>query len=493
MSLASVEVASRLFYTEFRTFKHKVHGKQLIKQFGDFSIPSHLEEYIDLVLGLSEFPTGNYIVKNSPKIAPKHGKHNNSAPTVLVSICPQSIQTIYGTAGANIRTGGTSVGVIECENQYFSPTDLQNFATSMAININPVAPSRIIGTNNPNSPQLEATLDIEYVLGVALGAQGWFWIEPDPTWLYGFTTHFFQTTAVPQIISISYGWNEEDQCENGIGSTECEQLGVNSQQYVARVNIEFQKIGLRGVSVVTASGDSGANGRTDPTCTENHLNPPYPAASPFVTSVGATQIDQSSGIANLPNPPPACAGQSCASGGYEEAVSYNQARFASGGGFSFVAPTPAYQQAAVNTYLTSGVTLPPSSYYNGKGRGFPDLAAFGSNVLISTGGSIEGVGGTSASSPIIAGIFTLLNDYVISSTGKPLGFLNPLLYKMAAECPTCFNDITKGDNICTEDGCSSGCYGFVCTKGWDPVSGLGSPRYPNILNYLKKFILKEKN
>jgi len=120
------------------------------------------------------------------------------------------------------------------------------------------------------------------------------------------------------------------------------------------------------------------------------------------------------------------------------------------------------------------------------------VAAFGSNVLISTQGTIEGVGGTSCSSPIVAGIFTLLNDYVLTRTpGKPLGFMNPLLYKMAAECPGCFNDITKGDNICTEDGCSSGCYGFTCTTGWDPVSGLGSPIYPQMLNYIKKRVLHE--
>jgi len=69
--------------------------------------------------------------------------------------------------------------------------------------------------------------------------------------------------------------------------------------------------------------------------------------------------------------------------------------------------------------------------------------------------------------------------------------MNPLLYKMAVNCPGCFNDITKGDNICTEDGCSSGCYGFTCTKGWDPVSGLGSPVYPAMLNYIKSNVLKE--
>jgi len=238
--------------------------------------------------------------------------------------------------------------------------------------------------------------------------------------------------------------------------------------------------------LISASGDSGANGRTDPYCTENHLNPPYPAASPYITSVGATQIDQASGQSNIPNPPPGCSGQSCASGGYEEAVSYNQAHFASGGGFSFVASRPAYQNAAVTAYLNNpSVNLPPSSYYNTQGRGFPDVAAFGSNVLIETQGTIEGVGGTSCSSPIVAGIVTLLNDYAITKTGKPLGFISPLFYKMAATMPSTFNDITVGDNKCTEGGCQSTCKGFTCAKGWDPVSGLGSPVYTNMLQYLK--------
>jgi len=483
---ATVEVASRLFYTEFKTFKNKNHGKVQIRQFGDFSIPSHVEKYIDMVLGLSEFPPSNYPVKRLPKKVA-----NNSSPDVLVSIVPQSIQTIYKTTGAKVKTSGASIGVAEFEQQYFAPSDLAAFASDFAVPITPVAATRIIGFNDPTNPQLEATLDIQYVLGVALGAQGWFWIESGTTWLYGFSTHVFQTSKVPQVISISYGWNEEDQCEAGIGSSECQALGVNSVQYVQRVNTEFQKIGLRGITLVSASGDSGANGRTDPECTENHLNPPYPAASPYVTAVGATQIDQNSGVANLPNPPPGCAGQACASGGYEEAVSYDQAHFASGGGFSFVASTPAYQQSFVTAYLNSGVALPPSSYYNSKGRGFPDIAAFGSNVLISSQGQIEGVGGTSCSSPIVAGIITLLNDYVITKSGKPLGFINPLLYKMAAAMPSSFNDITTGDNICTEDGCSASCYGFTCTKGWDPVSGLGSPVYPQMLQYIKQVVLKE--
>jgi len=135
--------------------------------------------------------------------------------------------------------------------------------------------------------------------------------------------------------------------------------------------------------------------------------------------------------------------------------------------------------------------MPPSSYYNGQGRGFPDVAGLGSQVLIIDGGQVEPVGGTSCASPIFAGIIALLNDLVIAKSGKPLGFLNPLIYKMGGgACPTCFKDITIGDNICTEDGCAPSCKGFMCTIGWDPVTGFGSPNYmamqAYVLNMLKQ-------
>eukprot|EP01126_Amoeba_proteus_P014298 TRINITY_DN1623_c0_g2_i5.p1 TRINITY_DN1623_c0_g2~~TRINITY_DN1623_c0_g2_i5.p1 ORF type:complete len:207 (-),score=35.07 TRINITY_DN1623_c0_g2_i5:492-1112(-) len=158
-------------------------------------------------------------------------------------------------------------------------------------------------------------------------------------------------------------------------------------------------------------------------------------------------------------------GQSCTSAGTEEAVSFSQSNFASDGGFSVIAQAPAFQKAAIVTYFKSGVRLPPNTYYNRAGRGFPDVSALGSAILIETGGNIEAVGGTSASSPIFAGVVGLLNDYVNTKTGKPLGFVSPLLYKMVTKRPSVFFDVIKGDNICKEDSCSSGCQDFYAVKG----------------------------
>jgi len=167
-------------------------------------------------------------------------------------------------------------------------------------------------------------------------------------------------------------------------------------------------------------------------------------------------------------------------------VSFAQSRYTSGGGFSVVADRPSYQDKAVTDYLNSGIVLPPSTYYNTKGRGFPDVSALGASVLIQYT-RIEPVSGTSASAPIFAGILALLNDLVNTKTGKPLGFVNPLLYQMWEDDPTTFTDIITGDNNCTEGGCFPACKGFKCSKGWDPVTGLGTPVYTNMLAYVKKF------
>jgi len=313
-------------------------------------------------------------------------------------------------------------------------------------------------------------------------ATGWFWLEEGNNWLWAFASHYFNTPDVPQVSSISYAWSEMDNCQ--INPGECQTLGVDSQGYVKRVNEEWKKIGARGLSILVASGDSGTNGRTDPQCVDPYLKPDYPACSPYVTSVGGTQLNDPK--TNLPNPPPVCSGSfQCLSGGNEVAVSYPVSSYASGGGFSLYAAMPMYQTADVTAYLKSGVVLPPASYYNNTNRGFPDVAALGHDCLIYTQGQLESVGGTSCAAPIWGGIIGIVNQYVMQKTKKPLGFLNPWLYKMHKECPSCFFDIISGDNLCTEGGCNPNCEGFYCTKGWDPVTGLGSPNVANIIKYVQ--------
>jgi tripeptidyl-peptidase I len=146
--------------------------------------------------------------------------------------------------------------------------------------------------------------------------------------------------------------------------------------------------------------------------------------------------------------------------------------FGSGGGFSNVFPMPSYQESAVKHFNEKYAPNYGPNVYNDTGivRGYPDVAAIGYNVATVFDGETLGVGGTSASAPIFAGIVTLLNEARIEAGKGPIGFLNPTLYKN----PDAFNDITIGSN----PGCGSG--GFNATPGWDPVTGLGTPDFEKL-------------
>lgn len=467
--VCTAHIASRLFSTKFHVFQHS-SGKKSVKSFGAYSLPSHIHAHVDFVEGITNFPMPHYSIK----------KLQNAQNEAVI---PQTVNLVYNIPALNPGSSPTtSQGVIEYEDQFFANSDLQLFGQTVGVmGIANVTNDHIVGSNDPTQPQDESSLDIQMVASINTESTSWFWIEGDNVWQYGFAVHFTNAKDFPAITSTSYGWWEGDQCEDGIGGAECQQLGVDSTGYVERVNTEFQKIGVKGATLLISSGDSGANGRTNGDCSVPQLRAAFPSSSPYVTSVGATEFRNAT--YTLSNPPAICASTySCVSGGIEAAVSIDISGFASGGGFSNISTRPSYQDSAVTAYLNSGVALPPPSYYNAKGRGAPDVSAVGHAGLIILGGGQEIVGGTSMSSPIFAAIVALLSETYVKKTGQPFGPINPLLYKIAASNPNAFQDITLGDNICTEDGCSPGCTGFVATKGWDPVTGLGTPNYQNLLS-----------
>jgi tripeptidyl-peptidase-1 len=110
--------------------------------------------------------------------------------------------------------------------------------------------------------------------------------------------------------------------------------------------------------------------------------------------------------------------------------------------------------------------------YNKKGRGYPDISAQGLYFAYFWNGTQGVISGTSASTPLTAGIISLVNDALIASGKSPLGFLNPWLYAKGHKGLT---DITSG----TPYGC--GTDAFPATEGWDPVTGLGTPIFPELV------------
>ena len=152
---------------------------------------------------------------------------------------------------------------------------------------------------------------------------------------------------------------------------------------------------------------------------------------------------------------------------------------------------PAYQQDAVAKYLANDTAMQfaggKGTLFNAGGRGYPDISALAHKFYIVMHNSTGSVDGTSAASPTIAGLVGLINTRRIAA-GKPVvGFFNPALYQIhSATGGEAFNDITEGNNACTEEGCWCKT-GFAAAPGWDASTGLGTPNVGIIIKQMAAF------
>eukprot|EP01034_Spumella_vulgaris_P030420 gene30420-37632_t len=148
-----------------------------------------------------------------------------------------------------------------------------------------------------------------------------------------------------------------------------------------------------GVTLLSASGDDGVMGFREERPQVCGYDPLFPACSPYVTSVGATMGPQTTGNVEI-----ACTSDQ---GGV----------ITSGGGFSNVYPTPAWQQSVVTTYLetVSDQGNEPHKGYSPTGRGYPDVSLAGYAYLVAANKQLVSESGTSASTPVFAGFVSLVN------------------------------------------------------------------------------------
>jgi subtilase family serine protease len=154
----------------------------------------------------------------------------------------------------------------------------------------------------------------------------------------------------------------------------------------------------------------------------------FPGSSPWATAVGGTNLEIGQNGTAVANYPWGDNGteENTAGTGY---ASPPPGSFLAGstGGLSAIFAEPAYQTKAVPAALATGDGASTAH------RVVPDISAnAGSSMLIGyTGADTSGVygqtaggGGTSAASPLFAG----LEADALQAAGHPLGFLNPALY-----------------------------------------------------------------
>ena len=235
---------------------------------------------------------------------------------------------------------------------------------------------------------------------------------------------------------------------NSWGASEATLQDTAGQQEIQKWNTLFQQATTQqGITFLAASGDHGSTDATDPAGKVFAKTPTTSFAndSPWVTSVGGTRLTRVGTTTN------------------ERVWDTNGA---GGGGYSQFFKEPSYQQ-----------TLPASvqSQLNNR-RGVPDVSAAAdptTQMSYYVAGGWQVIGGTSASTPLWAGIIADANQMA----GHSLGFINPGLYKvaMSSNYNQDFHDITIGDNS------YGGVQGAPAVQGWDASSGLGTPNAEKLL------------
>ena len=223
----------------------------------------------------------------------------------------------------------------------------------------------------------------------------------------------------------------------------------------------FTQAEAHGMTVFAASGDNGA---AQPSCSGATYirSASLPAADPLVTAVGATSL-----TAAQP------------SGTYKSETAWNDSYGSSGGGYSKEFKRPAYQNGFVPS---SGRGVPDISYSGDVNNGL--LIAWSQGVAANVGNIYE-FGGSSAASPQWAAIIALADQ-----TGhRRLGALNTALYSLAhgSRYGNVFHDITHGNNTVSVAGSNNQTVritGYAAVKGWDAVTGLGTPNVTHLLQYL---------
>jgi subtilase family serine protease len=341
------------------------------------------------------------------RVGPKSDATTGSGPSA--SFLGSDMRAAY-YGGTALTGAGQSLGLLE-----FEGTDLADlttyFTNAHQTNNVPVTLKSTDGTSTsckePSCDDTEQTLDMTQAIGMAPGLSSLVVYVGNS----GESIFNAMATASPLNFQLSSSWTYTPADPN----TE---------------NPFFQEFAAQGQNLFQAAGDSG-EWKTNSAI--------WPADDVFITSVGGTDLVTS---------------------GAAGAWSSETAWVDGGGGISpnkFAIPS--WQTTAAAGCSACSKTL----------RNGPDVSANANFTFYvcadQTTCTANEYGGTSFAAPMWAGYLALINQQSVANGHKTLGFINPLIYPIAAgsSYTTDFHDITSGSN------------GASATTGFDLATGLGSP------------------
>jgi len=397
---------------------------------GGATVPEDLARAVSAVAGLD----GSVFVTD-----------DSAAIQGLTPASARSVYEINPLLTQNVTGHGESIAVVEFAK--FDQSDLDAF--DQQFNLPDVTPRGLAvnggASDDDPSSVAEANLDLEVAHEIAPGAELLDYNAPQATSSGAdtFGAVLDQITADGQAPVVSDSW----------GSCEADTPRADIQ----RDEQALEAAAARGISVFVAAGDTGAYTCQQATDTNHRLSVSWPSSSPFAVSVGGTSLSVTT------------------TGAYVGETAWNDTleQMGGGGGLSEDYTRPAWQVGpGVANRFSTGM------------RQLPDVAAAAdpwSGWDVYTGGAVTVAGGTSAATPFWAASMSLIAEYARDHGARPLGFVDPMLYAIAArrQRAAAFHDITIGANRY-----------YPASPGWDFASGLGSPEVANlardVLAYLKR-------
>ncbi|KAI0719330.1 subtilisin-like protein [Cerioporus squamosus] len=472
----TVSEAENLLAAEYYVYRNADDGKERVGCHHGYHLPEHVSKHVDLVWPTTHFGSHTHIrraddsgskgIWHRPGGAPKAIADDDAMSTGPTNcdkgVTPDCLRALYNFDYQLVAADKNTMAVVEFGSNVLLQSDLDLFFKKFdpqQVGHKPILVSIAGGHLNASETDPEnlgeSTMDFQLVMGllgrtqdVLLYQVGKDNTDQDP----GLVDCGNKPRA--NVVSISYS----------TGADFNDPTDPTTPPLLQRQCAEIGKLSLQGMTFVASSGDTGVSFGPQKVCVAKNgtavtgnapgtFVPQFPASCPYVTAVGATEVSPGNSVSDP-----------------EVATT----AFPSGGGFSNIFPQPAFQARRVNRYLKNSL---PASYdasvFNASGRAYPDVAANGFPTVVAVDGNFTTSGGTSASAPIFAALIAAVNDARIAAGKGPVGWINPALYSHLFA--TAFNDVKNGTN----PGCAT--EGFPAARGWDPVTGLGTPNFKSML------------
>lgn len=375
------------------------------------AVPALLEGRIDAVIGLSN------LGRSGSNPLRKNRRRNGGSSgqpaqaAAATPLGPNDLMSIYN-APADQTGAGQTLAVIAAGDVTQTERDLRTFEQHYNLPQVPWTTVTVNGGSSDTSGAPEWALDTQYATAFA----------PNASRMMVYDAPSLSDADIAAAVA---RWVSDDAApQASFSAGECEFFAQMSGLQTA-LDQTLEQAVAQGQTLFVASGDTGSFcpiGSYDG-IPLGLAGVNYPAASPFAVAVGGTSLSGR--------------GSSATETGWS----------GSGGGTAAFESTPAYQDGIATGTLAGA-------------RGVPDVSLDAdphSGYTVVVGGQPMLVGGTSASAPSWQGIWARAQ----SAHGGRLGFANPVLYRLSSRC---FRDITTGNNG-----------GYVATRGWDAVTGLGTP------------------